>query len=85
MFAFILHNYTYYIQTVEGKSISSLGEKNRVASSKWRCMEPEDKNRYQQMARQVSVDSTPKEAATSYYDKLHEARRVVTKIQENVW
>ena len=48
-------------------------------------MEPEDKNRYQQMARQVSVDSTPEEAATSYYDKLHEARRVVTKIQENVW
>ena len=48
-------------------------------------MEPEDKNRYQQMARQVSVDSTPDVAATSHYDKLHEARRMVTKIQENVW
>ena len=43
-------------------------------------MEPEDKNTYQQIARQVSVDSIPQEAATSYYDKLHEARRVVTKI-----
>ena len=47
-------------------------------------MEPEDKNRYQQMARQVSVDLTPDEATTSHYDKLHKARRVVTKIQENV-
>lgn len=48
-------------------------------------MEPEDKNRYQQMARQISVGLTPEVATTSHYDKLHEARRVVTKIQENVW
>ena len=50
-------------------------------------MEPEDKNRYQQMARQVSVDLTPDVATTltSHYDKLHETRRVVTKIQENVF
>lgn len=41
-------------------------------------MEPEDKNRYQQMARQVSVDLTPGVAATSHYDKLHEAHWVVT-------
>ena len=73
----------YLYSNVEGKSISSLGEKNRVASSKWRCMEPEDKNRYQQIARQVSVDLTP-DVAVTHYDKLHEARRVVAKIQENV-
>ena len=73
----------YLSSNVEGKSISSLGEKNRVASSKWRCMEPEDKNRYQQIARQVSVDLTP-DVAVTHYDKLHKARQVVAKIQENV-
>ena len=46
-------------------------------------MEPEDKNRYQQMAGQVSVSSTPDVAVTSHYDKLHEARRVVAKIHVN--
>ena len=46
-------------------------------------MEPEDKNRYQQMARQVSVGSMPDVAVTSHYDKLHEARRVVAKIHVN--
>ena len=42
-------------------------------------MEPEDKNRYQQIARQVSVDLTP-DVAVTHYDKLHEVRQVVAKI-----
>ena len=71
--------YNWYI---EGKSIQSLGEKNSAASSKWKCMEPEEKTRYHQMARKFSVDPTP-DVSAAYY-KLHEAHRVVTRIQENV-
>ena len=65
------------------KSIPSLGEKNSVASSKWKCMEPEEENRYHQIARQLSVDSPP-DVAAAYYDKLHDARQVVIRMQENV-
>ena len=46
-------------------------------------MEPEEKTRYHQMARQLSVDPTP-DVSAAHYDKLHETHQVVTRIQENV-
>ena len=52
------HTHTCY-QTIEGKAIPELKDKNKAASVKWRDMSEEEKQRYYQLAVQLPAVSSP--------------------------
>ena len=60
---------------VEGKSLDTLSEKNRVSGSKWRELTDEERHRYNEMAQSEEATSSASTAS-----KKKEIRRALSSL-----
>lgn len=66
------------VHFLEGQSCTDLGEKNKMASTRWQQLNREEKLKYEQLAAPLPS------ASGDNVDKWHETRRVLKNLQENV-